>query len=96
MQIVDFIQYGHDNAITRESLCILTGFTDREVRDAINKSEDLIINLGDGRGYFKPLPEEEHLVTTWERVFWKRIRDEMDRVNKAKGWKEIIHGQSNV
>lgn len=87
MLVTDYIPYGHANAITRSELESMTGFTDREIRDSINKSEDLIINLQDGCGYFKPLPDEENLVLIWERIFWKRIRDERRRVLKAKEWK---------
>ena len=58
--IIDAVSYGHDNAVTREELSRRTGLSDRALRDGINKSEELIINLQDGKGYFRPLPELRH------------------------------------
>lgn len=54
MNIVDFIPYGSENAVTREQLVILTGLNDRKVRDAIShaKRETAIVNVG--KGYFIP------------------------------------------
>lgn len=90
MQIAELIPYGHENAIKRSTLVELTGFTDRDVRDAINKSEDLIINMMDGEGYFRPTPEEADLVKQWEKTFWARIKDEMMRVQKATHWRNNL------
>lgn len=53
MNISDIIPYGHKNGISREELCRLTGMTDRLNREYIQASEDLILNLQDGFGYFR-------------------------------------------
>lgn len=95
MNIVEVIPYGHDNAVTRAELVMLTGLNDRRVRDEINQCKELIINLQDGHGYFRPLPEEAHLVETWMLLFQARIRDEQKRVTKAKHWRRI-HVNDNV
>ncbi len=61
MNIIDYIPEGKDNAITRETLCELTGLKDRVVREAISQTrrDTAIINNQDGRGYYKPSNKEE-------------------------------------
>jgi hypothetical protein len=86
MQVTDAVPYGHENAVTREELVRRTGMPDRFIREAISRSDELIINLQDGKGYFKPLPEETDLVDAWVRLFRARIRDENRRLRKAKAW----------
>lgn len=71
MYILDYIPTGHNNAVTRDTLQILTHLSDRKIRDLIaeaNKSapdDVLIINLQDGMGYFRPAPDEDYLVRIW-------------------------------
>lgn len=71
MRIIDYIPTGHNNAVTRETLRSLTRLNDRKIRDLIaeaNKSapdDVLIINLQDGMGYFRPVPDEDYLVRVW-------------------------------
>ena len=78
MRILDFVPVGHKNAISRQSLAILTKMSDRQMRDAIaevNKNDqanELIINLQDGHGYFRPAPDEDQLVEIWLRIFDSR------------------------
>ena len=55
MNIAEFIPTGHENAVTREQLVIRLNLTDREIRRLIEEARDrgeLIINDGDGRGYY--------------------------------------------
>ena len=86
LQVVDAIPYGHENAVTREELKRRTGLNDRMIREEICRSEELIINLQDGKGYFKPLPDEIDLVDAWIHQFKSRIREENRRLRKAKAW----------
>lgn len=91
INIVEYIPYGQANAITRRRLCRLTGLPDREVRELIGvaRNKTAIINLQNGGGYFRPLPEERRLVERWmaqekrraKRVFWslKGARDFLRR-----------------
>ncbi len=62
MNIVDYIPYGRNNAIKRRKLEELTGLSDRHNRELIMKARNqgtLILNMEDGKGYFRPiLPEE--------------------------------------
>lgn len=86
MDIIDFIPYGHDNAVTRSELISMTGESDRAIRDAISNSKELIINLQDGAGYFRPLPEEAPHVEHWVRIMKARIREEYKRIAQARRW----------
>lgn len=86
MNITEFVPEGHDNAIKREDLRIVTGMDDRTMRDALNKSDAFIINLMDGKGYFIPLPSEVELVRQWEAITYKRIMDEKKRLLKGQKW----------
>ena len=71
MNILDCIPIGHKNAIDRDTLNSLMRMGDRQVRRLIKDINDsgddtiLIINLQDGRGYFRPAPDEDNLVRNW-------------------------------
>lgn len=56
MDIVDYIPIGSENAISRQSLCIITGMSDRKVRKAISQARrnTCICNSQDGKGYYIP------------------------------------------
>ena len=95
-KVSEYIPEGHKNAIKREDLRILTGLDDRTLRDQINKSDELIINMGDGEGYFKPSPEDYHLVIMWERTFWKRIKDEARRARLGAVWREEMEKECDI
>lgn len=86
MNIIDFIPKGHENALTRRELVELTGIDDRTIRNAISNSDELIINLQDGKGYFKPLPTEDSLVREWIMMFNSRVNDEIRRIACASDW----------
>lgn len=64
MNIIDFIPYGHNRAITYYQLQNLTGFTRREIRREISKArkEYIILNLQDKKGFFRPLDDEVELI----------------------------------
>ena len=67
--ILDYIPYGQEKAVKRGELIKRTGMNDRSVREAIERAQlggEIIINLQDGNGYFRPiLPEEHSLLTKW-------------------------------
>lgn len=65
MKIIDYIPVGHKNAVTRKQLVILTGLSDRKIRNMIQEEcnrEHPILNMQDGKGYFQPAYDEMHLV----------------------------------
>ena len=45
--IMDKIPVGHENAVTRQQLCISTGMNDRRIRKAIaeTRRETIILNM---------------------------------------------------
>lgn len=93
MNIVDFIPVGKENAIPRAKLRQLTGLKDSVMRGEIAKArrETCIINLQDGRGYYRPttieevdryIAQEEHRATS---IFFN--------LNGARKWKKELKGQ---
>lgn len=54
MNIIDYIPQGYKNAISRRSLCNLTGLSDRVIRGLIEEArrETIIISNNDGSGYW--------------------------------------------
>lgn len=70
IRIIDFIPYGHDNAVTYSKLRRLTGMCKREIRAALSstRKDFMILNMQDGKGFFRPIPEEEDgLITRFYR-----------------------------
>ena len=68
MNIVDYIPFGKENAISRKRLSQITGLKDRDLREAISKArrETVIINLSNGQGYFQPIKgKEDNLVVKY-------------------------------
>lgn len=72
MQIEEFIPVGMANAVSREELSHWTGLSDRKVRSEIAEARKrcVIINLQNGAGYFRPLPEE-----------YRTVKDHYDQEN---------------
>lgn len=58
--IEQYIPFRKANAVTREYLSMLTGLKDRKVRMliALARREHPILNLSDGKGYYRPTIEE--------------------------------------
>lgn len=81
MKIEDYIPYGHENGVTRKQLARLFEGQgkdpDRKAREAIQRARKrvAILNFGDKKGYFRPLPEEKDLVLQWKRGQLKRAEE---------------------
>lgn len=84
MSCVDYIPEGHENAVSRQYLRNMTGMCDRTLRIDLKSSDELIINLQDGKGYFKPGPDEDRFVRAFIRQEESRIREIQKTVRKAK------------
>lgn len=58
--IEQYIPFRKENAVTREYLSAVTGLKDRKVRMLIAQArrEYPILNLSDGKGYYRPTVEE--------------------------------------
>lgn len=65
--ILGLIPHGHENAIEGKQLANAAGITQREVRQYVSelRKDTVILNMQDGKGYFKPLPDEMYLVERW-------------------------------
>lgn len=76
MDIVDYIPFGRENAVTRAQLRSRTGIDDRAIRDMIAaaRRDTVILNMQDGKGYFRPLPEEIHLVEAYDKQETARLK----------------------
>ena len=76
MDRVDYIPFGRENAVTRTQLRIMTGLNDRKIRDKISEArrDTVILNMQDGKGYFRPLPEERHLVEAYDKQETARLK----------------------
>ena len=61
INITDYIPTGRENAIARSDLARKVGVSDRKVRDLIHfaRREVPILNMQDGKGYFKPDMNDE-------------------------------------
>lgn len=78
MDIVDYIPFGRENAVTRAQLRSRTGIDDRAIRDMIAtaRRDTVILNMQDGNGYYRPLPEEIKYVKAHERQESARIKSQ--------------------
>ena len=86
MSCAEYIPEGHENAVSRQYLRDMTGMCDRQMRADLKASKELILNLQDGAGYFKPAPGEERLVMAYIRQEEARIRSIQEQVRKAKSY----------
>lgn len=86
MGIVDLIPYGRKNAVKRQELLRNYEGTDREMRREIQeaRSEEIIINLSDGRGYFRPESRSELLAYIAQETARARAIEKSIRVAKRK------------
>jgi hypothetical protein len=80
MNIIEYIPFGHDNAISRKQLCEATGLPDRVMRHEIERARQdyAILNAQDGSGYFRPAEGESYLTERWlkqERSREKSVRE---------------------
>lgn len=60
--IEEFIPYGRKNAVKRADLVNMIGLSDRVVRKLIEDARQsgvIIINMQDGRGYYRPEKRED-------------------------------------
>ena len=64
-KIIEVIPFGHKNAVTRKYLSMITGYSDRKIREMIEREctrAHPILNMQDGKGYFQPDENEIYLV----------------------------------
>lgn len=72
-----YIPYGHEKAITYDDLVFTTGMSPRRIRKEIAESDAVILNLQDGKGFFRFDPHTEA-----EVAFAKKYSAQ----EKSRGW----------
>ena len=77
MDIKKYIPKGHENAVSIDTLMAMTGMSNRQVRRAIAESDAIILNMQDGKGYFRMNPR-----TKAERAFAEKYSAQ----EKSRGW----------
>ena len=97
LNVIDYIPVGHKNAVTRQYLITMTGFSDRTVREMIEKectSEHPILNMQDGKGYFQPAADEMHLVKLY---LAQENRKKLSEIKKyARSQNEVEKNQISI
>lgn len=80
INIIDFIPLGHENAVKYDWLCKATGLSRRKVRLLISKArkEHIVLNMQDGKGFFRPKENEDDLITKFYRQENHRNREHRD------------------
>ena len=56
-ELMELVPEGRENAVSRSELRMLAGISDRKCRRFLQEAkehEELIVNLQDGKGYFRP------------------------------------------
>ena len=66
-RMAELIPYGHENGLTATDLCRLLNLDNRTVRELVAevRKHELVLNLQDGKGYFKPDEDDIDLVEHW-------------------------------
>lgn len=90
LNIIDLIPFGKENAVSRSYLCMATGMTDRQMREAIGKARlgTVILSRDDGKGYYRPTEEESIEIMQYylrERARSKSIEDGLKPVRESLG-----------
>ncbi len=77
IDIVKYIPFGKENAISRDKLVAATGCSDRTMRDLINKARKrvVIINIQNGSGYYRPTDEDKEEVLKFKKQEENRAKD---------------------
>ena len=94
-EILNHIPIGRKNAISRRQLSISTGLSDRVLREQISqlRRDYVILNTQDGKGYYRPSPEDKAQVERWtaqetrraKSIFWS-----------MRGAKIYLKGEGNA
>lgn len=96
--VFNAIGIGHDNATTRSQLRIKTGYNDRLIRQAIEelRTEYVILNRDDGRGYYIPEPTAAGRRDTagWITRQNRRIKSIRDATQGARAFVQPLKDKS--
>lgn len=95
LNIIEYIPQGHDNAISRTDLRLITHLTDRDMREMIAIAPEPVYN--NGQGYFRYLDETDlpymvkYLIAEDKRMNAissrvEKARAEINAVRKGELW----------
>lgn len=98
MNILEQIPYGAENGVSRAELAQRNRKDDRQTREDVGRARECacILNLQDGRGYFRPTEEERDLVEHWVRQEEARMRTARRALKGAKRWLREHSGQTRL
>ena len=81
--ILEYIPQGHDNAISRQDLRLITHLKDRDMREQIAIAPEPVYN--NGQGYFRYLDETDlPFMRKYLKAEFRRINAISSRVEKAR------------
>lgn len=84
--IVKYIPYGRENAISRDNLAIKVGCSDRIMRDLISKArkKTVIINIQNGSGYYRPTENDMEDVLKYKHQEENRATEVFDNLQPVR------------
>lgn len=83
LNIIEYIPQGHENAISRTDLRLITHLTDRDMREMIAIAPEPVYN--NGQGYFRYLDETDlPFMRKYLKAEIRRINAISSRVEKAR------------
>lgn len=86
---IDSIPVGRENAVTTKQLCNALGVSPRRVRreiSALLKQGNVILNLQDGKGYFRPTANDGDLVERFYRQEKHRALASLAKIKACREW----------
>lgn len=86
---INAIPVGHENAVTTAKLCGRFGLSPRGVRreiSALLKQGNVILNLQDGKGYFRPTANDGDLVERFYRQEKHRALASLAKIKACREW----------
>lgn len=89
-EIVCFIPVGRENAVNRRLLREIAGVSDRQIRKLIQEAKEhgvFIINLQDGRGYYRPAEED---LDSIEKQYHQNLSRMISLSKQQKGYRKIL------
>lgn len=89
-ELVNLIPVGRDNAINRWTLKAKAGLSDRKCRKLIQEAKEhgeIIVNLQDGRGYFRP---DEEDITNISKQYHQNLSRMISLSKQQKTLRKIL------
>lgn len=82
--ILNYIDFGSDNAKSRETLVYETGMCDRQVRKAIELAKQEAVIINNGNGYYRPLPSDKYELAAYVKKEEARAKSVLKGLRVAR------------